>query len=199
MNTKKERKDVKSGVSQANGERKFFLKKTFAVLLGIWVLVGCQTQRTAITLNPIQAVLRNGSSLYVAVPEREGRDDERAYTGSNYQTAEACATAFRPHAQVVLGREPENLEKALASARNGKCDYLVKPEIRIWEDNSTEWNGERDQLEVDMETFETATGKSISRVLLKGKSRLMTFGDKPERMLIGFFDPYAAELFGVRK
>lgn len=194
-----EKKEVDSRGRHVNGERTCFLKKTFACWVGIWVLVGCQTQQSSIQLNSITTVLKNGSSLYVAVPERPGRDSERAYEGSNYQTAEACATSFRQHAQVRLGREPENLEKALASARNGKCDYLVKPEIRIWEDNPTEWNAERDQLEVDVETFETATGKAISRVVLKGKSRLMTFGDKPERMLTGFFDSHAAELFGARQ
>ncbi|MDB6037387.1 MAG: hypothetical protein JWM99_1228 [Verrucomicrobiales bacterium] len=172
--------------------------RSCACALALALLCACQTQQTITQSDTSQTVLKQGSLVYVAVPEKPGRDDERSYEGSDYQTAEACAKAFKQYAEVTLGRESQNLENALASARARKCDYMVKPEIRIWEDNPTEWNGERDRLEVDVETFETATGKTISRVVLKGKSRLMTFGDRPERMLIGFFEPHAAKLFGVK-
>ncbi|MGV3774682.1 MAG: DUF4823 domain-containing protein [Verrucomicrobiales bacterium] len=147
-------------------------------------------------MEPAANVLKRGSLIYVAVPEQLGRDGERAYRGSDFQTAAACAEAFNNYSEVVLGRTPENLEAAMQSAQAANCAYLVKPEIRIWEDNPTEWTGERDDLEIDVETFEVSTRKTVARAILKGKSRIMTFGDKPEGMLNGFFEPHAAKLFG---
>ena len=175
------------------------MKGRFFALITMTMLCGCANIQTTTRFSGPGAALRSGSTLYVGVPEHAGRDEERTYPRSSAQTAEACAKTFQQYAQVTLGREPENLQQAFASATAAKCDYLVKPEIRAWEDNPTEWNGERDVLDVDVETFEVATGKSISRAALKGRSRLLTFGDKPERLLAGLFEPYSAELFGTKK
>lgn len=144
-----------------------------------------------------KSALRQGAKVYIAVPEKPGHDDERAYPGSEFQTAEACARAFKEYSEVVMGRESQDMQKALDSARAEKCQYMAKPEIRAWEDNPTEWNGERDVMEIDLETFDVETGRPLSRVYLKGRSRWMTFGDKPERMLNGFFDTHVAGLFGA--
>jgi hypothetical protein len=134
--------------------------------------------------------------MYVSIPEAKGRDEERTYEASDFQTGAACAAAFKKYGAVTLGHEPEPLDKAFASAEAARCSYMVKPSIRMWEDNPTEWNGEPDDLEIELEVFEVGSKESLSRVSLKGKSKVATFGDKPEDMLPGFFDEYAAELFG---
>jgi hypothetical protein len=171
------------------------MRKAVIALLLVIIACSCKTQQAINNLGPTTTLAKD-SSLYIAVPKHPGRDSERSYEGSNFQTAEACMNAFRPYEKVRLGREPQNLEEALTSARSFAADYLVKPEIRVWEDNPTEWNGEPDVLDVDIEVFDVKSGKSVSRSLLKGKSRWMSLGDKPERMLIGYFEPYAAQLFG---
>ena len=173
----------------------FRRSKIVPSLLFLVFLSGCKTKQSIDRLGPKKATLIPASRIYVAIPEKPGRDEERVYEASHFRTAEACAKAFRQYGKVKLGRHPETWQEALTSARNEGCNYLVKPEIRVWEDNPTEWTGERDELEVDVEIIKTATGETVSRDLLKGRSRWMTLGDKPERMLEGFFEPLAAELF----
>jgi hypothetical protein len=167
----------------------------FLLITGI--LSGCQTKQTVTKFEKSEIHLNRPSTVYVAIPEHPGRDSERTYPGSDFQTAEACAQAFGKFAQVKLGRRAENVKQSLSAARDEKCDYVIKPEIRVWEDNPTEWTGERDELEIDLEIIDAASGNTISRSALKGKSRWLSGGDKPERMLIGFFEPYVAELFGA--
>jgi len=86
----------------------------FFALITAAMLCGCANIQTTTRFSAPGAALKSGSAVYVSVPEHPGRDEERSYPRSSVQTAEACATAFKPYAQVTLGREPENLQQALA-------------------------------------------------------------------------------------
>lgn len=168
-------------------------------LVGLFVMAtfsGCSTKQTITRITRPASPLSPGKPMYVSIPEAKGRDEERTYDPSDFQTATACAGAFRKYGPVTMGRQPERLETAMASAKASQCFYLVKPTIRMWEDNPTEWNGEPDDLEIEIEIFAVANSESLARANLKGKSKWATFGDHPEDMLPGFIEPYAAELFG---
>ena len=172
-------------------------KQGFLGLVLVTAMCGCKTKQAVTKFKMPAAPLAIGKPIYVSVPETKGKDEERTYQGSDTQTATAVAGAFKNYGTVTFGREPEAQEKALGSAAAAQCVYLVKPTIRIWEDNPTEWNGEPDELEVELEVFDVAGKESLARASLKGKSKLATvLGDKPEDMLPGFFEPFAAELFG---
>ncbi|MDB6058052.1 MAG: hypothetical protein JWO95_1896, partial [Verrucomicrobiales bacterium] len=160
------------------------------------LVCGCKTKQTITRLKMPAAPLAIGKPMYVSVPEAKGKDEERTYEPSDFQTATAVTGAFRNHGPVTMGREPETKDKALASAAAANCVLLIKPTIRMWEDNPTEWSGEPDDLEIELEIFDVASKDSLARANLKGKSKWATFGDHPEDMLPGFFEPFAAELFG---
>ena len=170
--------------------------RTLSGVVTVALLCGCHTKETITRLKMPAAPLPVGKPMYVSIPEAKGRDEERTYEPSDFQTGTAVAAAFGKYGTVTLGRAPEVQEQALASAEAAKCFYLVKPTIRMWEDNPTEWSGEPDDLEIELEVFQVASKESLSRVNLKGKSKWATFGDHPEDMLPGFFDEYTAELFG---
>lgn len=164
----------------------------FATLL----LTGCEATHSQMDLVSKPAPLNIQSTVYVAVPE-PGRDEERVYEASGFQTAQAFTKAIGELGKVKMGRAVENLDAAIASARADNCNYVLIPRIQIWEDNPTEWNGEPDDLQIDAELVTVDTKETISRVLLTGKSPWASVkADKPEAMLAGMAAPYARKLFG---
>lgn len=172
------------------------LKQALLGLLFVTMLCGCKTKQAITKLKMPATPLAVGKPMYVSVPEAKGKDEERTYEPSDFQTATAVAGAFKKYGAVTMGREPETQAKALSSAAASSCVLLVKPTIRMWEDNPTEWSGEPDDLEIELEIFDVASKESLARANLKGKSKWATFGDHPEDMFPGFFEPFAAELFG---
>ena len=173
--------------------QQWFVGFVFVAMLS---LCGCSTKQTITRIKVPSMPLVVGKPIYVSIPESKGRDEERTYEPSDIQTATACAGAFRKYGTITMGRQPESQDSAIASAVTAGAFYLVKPTIRMWEDNPTEWSGEPDDLEIEIEVFEVSSKESLARANLKGKSKWATFGDHPEDMLPGYIDPYAAELFG---
>jgi hypothetical protein len=175
------------------GNQTWIVALFFVVLT---TLCGCSTKQTITHIKTPLTPLSIGKTIYVSVPETKGRDEDRTYEASDFQTATACAGAFRKYGAITMGKQPETETIAIASAQAAGAFYLVKPTIRMWEDNPTEWSGEPDDLEIEIEVFEVSKKESLARANLKGKSKWATFGDHPEDMLPGYIEPYAAELFG---
>jgi hypothetical protein len=171
------------------------MKQGLVFAMAALLLTGCATKLSHTALVPQRAPLKPEHVFYVAVPE-PGRDEERVYEASSIQTAQAFTQAISAHAKTKMGRQPETLEKAINSASAEACDFLILPTIRMWEDNPTEWNGEPDDLKIEVETVDLKTKETVSRVLLSSKSKWATFGDKPEEMLPEIAAPFAKTLFG---
>lgn len=80
--------------------------------------------------------------------------------------------------------------------RKSEFKYLVYPTILHWEDRATEWSALPDRVEVKIDLIETATGKLLDSVVIRGKSGLATLGgDHPQDLLPKPVDEFVSTLF----
>jgi hypothetical protein len=80
--------------------------------------------------------------------------------------------------------------------RKSEFKYLVYPTILHWEDRATEWSALPDRIEVKIDLIETATGKLLDSVVIRGKSGLATLGcDHPQDLLPKPVDEFVSTLF----
>jgi Domain of unknown function (DUF4823) len=80
--------------------------------------------------------------------------------------------------------------------RKSEFKYLVYPTILHWEDRATVWSALPDRVEVKIDLIETATGKLLDSVVIRGKSGLATLGgDHPQDLLPKPVDEFVSTLF----
>jgi Domain of unknown function (DUF4823) len=80
--------------------------------------------------------------------------------------------------------------------RKSEFKYLVYPTILHWEDRATEWSALPDRVEVKIDLIETATGKLLDSVVIRGKSGVATLGgDHPQDLLPKPVDEFVSTLF----
>jgi hypothetical protein len=149
--------------------------RVLLVVLGTIAVSACARTHITKHTNAV-AALHHNESVYVAVPQ-DGRYGDRVYTGSGQMVTRTVQRSFMPSVKhVEVGSEYENLETALASARNTSASYLVYPTILHWEDRATEWSGRRDKVEVAVTVYNVSSGEKISYATINGRSRLISFG-----------------------
>ena len=92
-------------------------------------LLGCEHTYEMQSSNTSTEKLKTSGSAYVALPN-DGRFEHIGYYGSGMKTANATLMAFSPHLNnVVIGKEIENKDQALTTARDAAFTYLIYPEI----------------------------------------------------------------------
>lgn len=168
-------------------------------IAGTFLISSCQHTYEQVPLGDANALpprLEPRSIAYVAVP-LDAKYKKKLVFDSGQNTAAAIREVLARHvSRAYVGREPETLRDALATAQRAKCTYLIYPSILNWENHATEFSGIRDRLELKLQVVAVATGARLHEVVLKGASRWMTDGgDTPQDLIREPVEEYFASLF----
>jgi hypothetical protein len=174
------------------------MKKATLYLVSVLFVWGCAHTYEQIKVGdstPYQKLKADGS-VYIMVPE-DGKYGTYTYPGSGSTTAQVIRAAFEKHVnRVQLSPEKENPEIGFIKARNQGFTYLVRPMILRWEERALEWAGNPDRVEIKIIVMDAASEAIIDSVVIKGKSKCLTFGgDHPQDLLPEPIDEYVASLF----
>lgn len=128
---------------------------------------------------------------------RDGSYQHQYYDGSGSMVTSELVKALKAHGSDARAASSHGtLEDYVSHARAASLDYLVIPEIQHWEERATEWSGKPDRIEVELTLVEVASGRTLDRTVVSGKSRWMTFGgDHPQELLPVPLAQYADALF----
>jgi hypothetical protein len=162
--------------------------------------IGCEStvKQTTTEAGPAGAPLRNGSRVYVAMPE-DAIDKKEHVMGSGGRVAMALQDALKRHTRnVVTAKTPETLEEAVNQARDISYEYVVFPAILKWQDRATEWTGVRDKLQVKIDLVAVDSGAVVRTTMIDGKGKWMTDGEEtPQDMLAEPVDKFVRAMFRV--
>ena len=160
----------------------------------------CQHTYKEVAITPVseRPQLSKTSVVYVAMASDAMRKDD-LQIGSGAKVSQLLRDTFARYARrAYIARRVESLPDSIATAKAGKCDYVIYPTIQRWEDRATEFSGMRDKVEVKVDLAETATGSVVYSTVIQGTSRWMTDGgDQPEHLLPEPVKHYVAGLFQV--
>lgn len=162
----------------------------------VFFLTGCADTHNIKRLDASAVVLDRAGSAYVSVPV-DGRYGQTIYPNSGRMTAFEVTRAFSPHlVKTTQGKGFQTRDKALETARAGGYRYLIQPEILHWEDRATEWSGLPDQIKVEIDVIDVASGEVLDSAVIEGKSKWATLGgDQPQDLLESPLTDYARSLF----
>jgi hypothetical protein len=148
-------------------------------------LAGCASKYRVDAYEAPIAHLDRQASFYVALPE-DGRYGSTIYPGSGATTAQAVETALAVHVdKVVIGTTAdEDLDAALAQARQRALTHVFMTTILNWEDRATEWSGIPDKITLKYSVYEAQSGKLVSSTVTSASSKWGTMGgDHPQDLL----------------
>lgn len=160
-------------------------------------LGGCADTHQTIRAGNSTVAPSKQETAYVGVPADGSYTGGMSYPGSGGLTAQLVAAAFSPYlARVTVAAKREDFDAALKATQSGGHQYLLYPEILLWEDRATEWSGRPDQVSVKVSVVRADTGAILDSVVVSGKSGILTFGgDRPEHLLPKPLADYAATVF----
>jgi hypothetical protein len=149
------------------------------------------------TTRPLgKPVLAHGASILVGLP-LDGGDEKRDYVDSGWITTQAIVTALAPYTDAVSAAETAELRDVYeGQAREAGWDYVIFPEILVWEDNNTRRWGIPDQLEVRLTLTDASTGEVLDTTVIAGSSRTsISWNDEPQDLLPVPLEQYAKRTF----
>jgi hypothetical protein len=161
------------------------MMRHFATILLLIAITGCSSKYRVDSYESPTTRLGKQASFYVALPT-DGQYEERVYQGSGASTARAVATALLIHVdKVVTGTASgEQLQSALATARERGLSHVFHVVILHWEDRATEWSGITDKITLKLAVYETQSGKPVSSTVTSASSKWGTWGgDHPQDLL----------------
>ena len=170
----------------------------YGLLFILALIAGCShsyiTSRNY-TDTPIPKMASNGK-VYIAISDPGGVEG-KIYPESGRMTSAAIKDALTRYLAVVkTGRQPEDYDAALVSARQVDARYLILPKVQHWEDRATEWSGKPDKILVKIRIINVASGDPIDSIDISGTSKWFTFGgDHPQDLLEKPIGDYFTALF----
>ena len=113
------------------------------------------------------------------------------------KVSEAIQKAFEPYVKNIgVAKRSQTDLVNLQRAKQGGYVYLVEPTIDKWSDNRTFWTGVPDEVEIEIDVFDTATGELVDHFDITGTSSLMpSINFKPYELLSEPLNRISAQLF----
>jgi len=156
-----------------------------ATILLLIAITGCTSKYRVDSYESPTARLDKQASFYVVLP-KDGQYEEKTYQGSGTATANAVTTALLTHVdKVVTGTASgEELESAVANAKQRGLSHVFNIMILHWEDRATEWSGITDKITLKFAVYDTQSGKTVSSTVTSASSKWGTLGgDHPQDLL----------------
>jgi hypothetical protein len=171
--------------------------QTLFPLAAILLLAGCAEQNIS-SIRPRSNPLSSSASVYVSISQN-GQFENHTYSNSGRQTSLIIADLARDRfANVEIAEALQSQEESLACARALKCSYLIRPLITNWEDHNTPWTGIQDRAEVELRTFDVASGATLDIGRVQAIGTFFTFvNDRPEDLLAEPIKKYLNFLIGI--
>ena len=156
-----------------------------ATILLLIAITGCSSKYRVDSYDSPTARLDKQASFYVVLP-KDGQYEEQTYQGSGASAASAVATALLVHVdKVVTGTVAgEDLESAMATAREHGLSHVFNVMILHWEDRATEWSGITDKITLKLAVYDTESVQPVSSTVTSASSKWGTMGgDHPQDLL----------------
>jgi len=136
------------------------------------------------------------ASILVGIP-LDAREAQFVYLDSGRITSDEILNALAPHTGAARAAESaETLETYAGQARESGLDYVIFPEILIWQDHNTRTLGIPDLLELRLTLVDAGTGDVLDVATLSASSRITpSWSDEPRDLLPGSLARYAARVF----
>jgi hypothetical protein len=116
------------------------------------------------------------ATAYVALSE-DHTSSGHLYSGSGKEVAsEIEFLLFNHFNNVIVANNVEEFDKALETANQKGCDYLIFPNLIKWDDYATEWSGIPDRLKLKISIVDVNTEKVLDKILIEGKGKIMSWG-----------------------
>ncbi|MDR1857802.1 MAG: DUF4823 domain-containing protein [Desulfovibrio sp.] len=151
--------------------------RTFALLLGLVLLVGCTTKMSSKDVAPSSVHhLQRGQRFYVVMP-LDGKYKEKTYAGSGRQVSQYFKQALSSYASdVVIGQvNPDDRTTIFAEAAKVNAKYALVPNINHWEPRAAAWSGMAPESNITYEVYDVESGKVLMYKVIVVKGRTMTF------------------------
>jgi len=148
-------------------------------------LAGCASKYRVDAYEAPSAHLDKQASFYVVLPA-DGHYGSTVYAGSGATAAQVVASALLVHVdKAVIGTTAgEDLDAALAEARQRTLTHVFMATILNWEDRATEWSAISDKVTLKLAVYEAQSGKLVSSTVTSASSKLGTLGgDHPQDLL----------------
>lgn len=145
------------------------------------------------------ANLEPGASVLIGLPLDGVFDGKFAYN-SGYLTADAVATALHRHTEAAKTAETAETREVYETQANARSlDYLIVPEILIWEDRNTRRWGIPDAVLVQLLLVDVRNGSVLDTTKISGTSRTsISWNDQPQDLLEAPLEAYASRIFRER-
>ena len=173
------------------------MTKKITILLFSMICYGCADSARIVQDARYDTIkLSSNASAYVSVP-KDGRYGTKIYSGSGHSVTVITGSVLLQHlVEVHGGKEYEDYNDALSSAKKYEADYLFFQEILHWEDRATEWSAKPDKVQVKITVVDVKAEKRVSATTIDGSSGLATFGgDHPQDLLPEPVTKYVGALF----
>jgi hypothetical protein len=167
-----------------------------ALVWGAALLAGCASHELRLAPAQSPPKLQAGQSLYIALAT-DAAYGEYHYPGSGLMLSQAIAAPLRRRlARVDLASQPESVNEALVTARQGGYELICYPEILHWEDRGSAEETSPDKVTVKLTLIEVASAKTLRFASIEGQSGLATPGaEHPQDLLPAPLEAFASSLF----
>ena len=168
------------------------------VIIMVMMLSGCASVQSSRLTKGEQIKLDSTGSAYVlATPN--AMYFKKECIGSGKAIVNLIQAAFSKHLKrVEIAPEGEKIDDGLKKAKDAGFTYLINSGITRWEDHPTEWTGQMDQIDLQMDIHDVQAGRIIDSVEFTGHGTWMTFGGYHPQNIVRYEIPeYVSSLFSV--
>lgn len=173
------------------------MKKIITLLALVVLTSGCASVRYTRLIEEPAPKLNPTASVFVLVPEN-GTYYGKVYPRSGETMANVIRSIFLKHSKSVeVAPQGEKFEEGIKKAKDTGFNYLINSKLLHWADHATEWSGIRDRIDMNLDIFDTSSGKLLDSINFKGNGTWFTFGGyHPEHIVRKSIDEYVSSLFG---
>jgi hypothetical protein len=171
------------------------MRKLLIIIISL-ILSGCASvQYNRLTKEPLPKLDSSGSA-YVLVP-----DDAMYFTkkciGSGELIGNVIYVNFSKYLKrVEIAPSGEKLIDGMRKAKDSGFTYLVDSKILRWEDHPTEWSGQMDRIDMQMDIHDVKANRLIDSVNFVGRGTWVTWGGyHPQHILNKGMPEYVDSLF----
>ncbi|MCL6414847.1 DUF4823 domain-containing protein [Aestuariirhabdus sp. Z084] len=148
--------------------------------------------------------LVNDPSISI-VTIKQAQAEANRYNQSLASTVAGVFRAYFPH--IHTAKQAKNLNAALSIARRERADYLLMPQVLVYNDaigTWAEWRESqemskvgRDKIKITLSLYNSGTGDLVENAYIEGRSGWLTFiNSDPSELLGPAVDKYAHQLYG---
>jgi len=168
------------------------------IFMFILILVAsCFDYRTNMDETSAEGIDFSKQSIGIIVP-KDGRSGEVVYNGSGETVAEKMSEYVSKRTSMVLLMD--EVEGALESCSERGTKYLIVPSILRWKDSGFNLKGDRDEVKIKLEIYDTGTAEKVNNVVFMSISPWWTFANKkPADMLGDDFEKAVNKLLVIEK